>query len=110
MAKRSVISFDRVKCEFVGITPQVMADLQREHPLVNVPGELSRMTTWLLSKRGLRRKGTLDFIRKWLDNAFPVRVIPEKEEPISKLNYSYLEDLWKQSPLVLKINSMKTAT
>lgn len=70
-AKKVSISFDRKTNEFVGITPQVLAELKILHPHISkIEEHLKRAKRWLMATdKGKTRIGSKAFINRWLSQA-----------------------------------------
>lgn len=117
MAKaKELIYFDREKDEFVGITDKVKKQLKELHPSTDLERELLKMTMWLRSPKGKNRKGTIDFISKWLNNANKFSpppqmpsfaVIIDPNSPLAIMYQDYLQELWKNREHILEANTIK---
>lgn len=112
---RISVYFDRTKREFIGLDAAKLKQLKEAYPHVNVEIELKKMSAWLDSSKGLRRKGEMSFILKWLNNNFsaspPVQkdVNPtEVDTPIRPEINKYLEGLWKGREHILELNKKKS--
>jgi len=77
------IFFDRVSSSFVGITQKDRDAWQVAFPHVNLDREFLIMRSWLLSEKGQERKGTRQFIDKWISQAHTT-TLPKIIQPESK--------------------------
>lgn len=102
MAKR-VIHFDRATMNFVGITEQIRDKLVETYPWVNLDFELNKMCLWLISPKGTRRQGTLNFIMGWLSNVERPKL--HIETLSCGEDTSHLQVLWNKADWLLKKNS-----
>jgi hypothetical protein len=104
--KRITVFFDRNSCEFVGLTSERIDELKQAFPGVNVLGELMTMKDWLLSSKGSKSLGSLQFIMNWLKRApasSPVAT-SETDSRLQPLISSYLEELWTKNSHIIAIN------
>lgn len=116
MGNSGSIYFDREKQKFVGLEGINLQKLKETYQHVDVDTELKKMSLWLTSPKGLRRKGTIDFILNWLNNAAPCFKpsmndhldLLESESPLRLLINDYLRELWKGREHILEINKKKT--
>ncbi len=106
MAKRKQVYFDRDTMSFMGITDEIKQRIIQTYPWVKLDFELNKMSLWLMSTKGLRRAGNLQFISNWLAHvpvpasvAFDQVVIPDST------NLDHLEALWTKADGLLKMNS-----
>ena len=111
--KRISVYFDRTKGEFVGLDEEQLKKLRESYASLNVDSELKKMSVWLLSVKGARRKGDITFILNWLNNTYPTQVPSieaqiEEDTPIRHEINSYLEGLWKGREHVLEMNKRKS--
>lgn len=111
--KRISVYFDRTKGEFVGLDEEQLKKLRESYASLNVDSELKKMSLWLLSVKGARRKGDITFILNWLNNTYPTQVPfveaqTEEDTPIRHEINSYLEGLWKGREHVLEMNKRKS--
>ncbi len=86
--------FDRDSDEFVGLDVQA---LMKSFPRVDVNRELQLMRAWLMSSKGKDRKGTTQFICRWLSKS------PSDHIPAS-IPHAYLGELWKGNESLLAMN------
>jgi hypothetical protein len=112
MAKRPGIYFDRKTNQFVGLTEEIIKDLESAYIGVNVRHELKKMALWL-SDKGKDRKGAISFIINWLgrtkpDPAYSIKFdICENEGPLVMILKTYLEELWKHREHLFILNSIQ---
>lgn len=116
MGNTASIYFDREKQVFVGLDGIHLQKLKETYQHVDVDTELNKMTLWLLSPKGKKRKGNIGFILNWLNNATPCFKpsmndhldLLETESPLRLLINDYLRELWKGREHILEINKKKT--
>lgn len=108
--------FNRTSRKFHGLDDQMMTQLRETYPKVDVTHEINKMTLWLLSDRGSKRKGSMGFIVTWLNNSSPSSGIAapildhtEPASPLSHLVRDYLVDLWKDQDHILEFNTIRTS-
>jgi hypothetical protein len=103
--KRITVFFDRNSCEFVGLTDERIDELKQAFPGVNVLGELMTMKDWLLSSKGSKSRGSMQFIVSWLKRA-PISPVAtsETDSRLQPLVSSYLEELWTKNSHIIAIN------
>jgi hypothetical protein len=108
--KHTSVHFDREKMCFVGIGTELLVKLRDTYKDVDVESELKKMELWLLSPKGNKRKGQLNFITNWLGNATPSQKAPEIEEDSELAPYlrEYRRDLWKGREHILLMNKRKS--
>lgn len=114
---RASVCFDRKEARFVGLEGIPLEQLRKSFPTINIESELEKMTVWLLhSPKGKRRKGNINFIMNWLNNA-SVSSSPHKTEEkqevkndlsLPTLFDQYLSDLWKGKEYILELNKRKS--
>lgn len=110
MAKKEIY-YDRETHHFVGLTDELIKELESIHIGVDVKRELKKMGLWLLEHKA--RKGSLQFINRWLskvppDPAYCVKfAICEADGPLAKTLKTYLEELWKNREHLFIINSIQ---
>lgn len=103
MGKGSVF-FDRTAAEFCGITDLIKLRLCEAYPGVSIDKELSRMKLWLMSDKGSKRKGTLNFIMSWLSKS---KVTPQEVMSTpNQMMQQHLDELWKNQAYVLAVNKL----
>lgn len=109
--KHTSIYFDREKSLFVGIDAAYCELLKDMFPGVNIILELKKMILWLNSSKGVKSKGTINFITNWLQKA-PITqsLTPEIEQdtPLRPHIEAYLKDLWKGKEHLLEMNKRKS--
>lgn len=91
----------------MGITESKLAELKGAFPHVDVETELKKMTLWLQSPNGSKRKGGMNFILNWLNRSkAQVKPITEDTEDPSlrPLIDEYLEDLWEPCKHIIDLN------
>jgi hypothetical protein len=73
---------------------------------VDLDAELARMSLWLLSAKGLTRKGNINFITNWLSKS---KQIPMSIESAALDDFfiTYLQDLWKDLGHILEFNTLR---
>ena len=103
---KATIFFDRNTQQFSGIDDELKKQLLKTYPNVNVDAELNKMCLWLNSSKGKQRKGSVNFIMNWLNNATPV--IKEQDvkqtDEMQDLYSDYLRELWKGKEALLQFN------
>jgi len=109
--KRTAVYFDRGTSQFVGVDAACMEQLRHIFPGVNIVSELKKMSLWLVSSKGLKSKGTINFITNWLAKA-PVTQPPpaevELDNPLRPHIDTYLKDLWKGKEHLLEMNKKRS--
>lgn len=107
------IHFDHETSQFVGLTDVDLKRLREIYPNVNVEREIQKMTLWMLSAKGRRRKGDVNFIMNWLKNAaatsYDGTMFLKKDNEVDRppTQYEdYLKDLWKNREHILTLNTM----
>ena len=110
---RISVYFDRAKNEFVGLDEAQLKCLKDAYPHCDVEAELSKMSLWLQSSKGLRRKGNIGFVLNWLKNNYSSpkakNQLPEEvDTPIRPELNRYLEGLWKGREHILELNRRKS--
>ena len=104
MAKRKSVYFDRETISFIGITDEIRSKLVQTYNWVDLDFELNKMSLWLMSPKGCKRKGTLDFISGWLSRLpRPIELFNQVSVPDST-NSDHLEAIWKQAGPLLNMN------
>lgn len=109
--KHTAVYFDREKSQFVGLDAACMKQLKEAYPNVNVAAEVIKMISWLNSPKGKDRKGTIEFIIKWLNNNSPrpsKTLEIEQDTPLRPHIEAYLKDLWKGKEHLLEMNKRKS--
>lgn len=108
------VYYDRESKKFLGLDSKVFKQLEETYEGVNVSAELNKMSLWLESEKGKRRKGTIGFIINWLNNTTPMP--PTQSEhfdmiqgnsPLGQLVREYLMGLWEKSENILEFNTIK---
>lgn len=95
----------------MGLTEELIKELESIYLGVNVRQEIKKMGLWLLENHD--RKGTLQFISNWLkkcrpDPAYCVKFdICEKDGPLAQVLKTYLEELWKHREHIFILNSIQ---
>ena len=116
MAKedRILISYDRLKRQFVGITPELLTELENTFPTVNVVQEIKKMALWLMTPKGAKRKGNLKFILSWLTRSIPEAPticqpvnFEDSDSPLPLLVKTYLDELWQGKDNLFHFNSKR---
>lgn len=114
MAYRNSVHYDRTTRQFVGLDAPLLKQLHETYEAVDVDQELKKMCLWLLSEKGTRRIGNINFILNWLNNATPIKRttteeldLLESDTPLGHLLRDYLQDLWKNSGTVHHFNQIK---
>lgn len=115
MGNSDSVYFDRVTNEFVGLDGVHLQKLKEAYTHVDVDEELKKMSLWLQSAKGKRRKGNIGFILHWLNNATPKYTpslsdhldLLESEAPLRLLIQDYLRELWKGKEHILELNKIR---
>lgn len=107
--KCTSVYFDRKNLCFCGLEDACMEQLIETYRGVDVGAELKKMSLWLMSPKGARRKGNIGFILNWLNNAAPRHKLNENTEHTSLRPYikEYLQELWKGREHILRFNKIK---
>jgi hypothetical protein len=114
--KSTSVYFDREKLQFVGFEDAQLKQLKETYKGVDVDSELKKMSLWLTSPKGKKRKGNIGFILNWLNKASPSASSPTVNEeldpyvldsPLKPLLLDYLKDLWKGREHILEFNKIK---
>lgn len=111
--KSASVNFDRKTNSFIGIEQAVMTQLIETYEGIDVRKELGKMSLWLMSDKGIKRKGEIGFILNWLNNAKPSfgtnsqLDLIESDTPLGHLLKDYLEDLWKNSEHIHQLNKIR---
>lgn len=109
---RASVYFDRETLQFVGVDAAYKKQLRETYKGVDIDRELGKMGLWLNSSKGKDRKGTVNFILNWLNNASPSmpplldQHDTSNDSPLSSLFQDYLKDLWKKSEHILEFNTI----
>jgi hypothetical protein len=88
--------------------------LRESYKGIDVANELNKMKFWLLSPKGASRKGSINFIINWLNNALdskPAQSVQNYEETPSSLRPyldEYLKELWKGREHILEMNKRRS--
>lgn len=107
---RTSIHFDRKLKQFVGITDAIKTELRETFKGVNVDQELSKMSLWLQSDKGQRRKGHIGFVWNWLSNVHPSlsdQIPLKSDSPLGILYAEYVQSLWKNREHILESNTLR---
>lgn len=116
MAKdnRSTVIFDRETNKFQGLDDQIMKQLRETYPKVDIDLQLNKMSLWLMSDRGKKRKGSIGFIVNWLNNASPQVMgtteqldLIDSDSPLGHLIREYLEEGWKNNQHIYEFNTIR---
>lgn len=113
--KRTSVYFDRVTLQFIGLESAVIKQLKETYKGIDVDSELKKMSLWLTSSKGKKRKGNIGFILNWLNNASPSEAptvseqldMLDQDTPLRPLLQEYLQDLWKDREHILEFNRIK---
>ncbi len=114
--KSTSVYFDRERLQFVGLEAAELKRLRETYKGVDVDSELKKMSLWLTSPKGKKRKGNIGFILNWLNKASPSIASPtiseeldlyEFDSPLRPLLLDYLKDLWKGKEHILEFNKIK---
>ena len=110
MGKENGIYFDRNSLKFIGIDETQLQQLQDTYAGIDITQELNKMSLWLQSSKGLRRKGNIGFIMNWLNNATPSLPLT-KEEPVDvslePIMQEYRKGLWQGKEHILEFNTVR---
>lgn len=109
--KHTSIYFDRENSCFVGIQEANLQQLKETYANIDVDLEIKKMSLWLLTPNGKKRKGHFGFILNWLNNAKPTSNIDrsinhgcECDTPLRPWLNDYLRELWKDREHILQMN------
>jgi hypothetical protein len=112
--KHASVYYDREAKKFQGINSQVFRELESRYDGIDIESELKKMGTWLMTPKGMKRKGTIGFILKWLNNHTPMPPttseeldIMQSDTPLGRLVREYLMDLWKDKEHILEFNTIR---
>lgn len=112
--KRSSVYFDRETNKFLGLDSQVLRQLGETYEGLDIGKELNKMSLWLQSEKGKKRKGEIGFILNWLNNATPMPPtttehldLMQSDSPLGHLVRDYLMDLWKNKEHILEFNTIR---
>lgn len=111
------VYYDREAGKFCGLDSKVLKQLEETYEGINVSAELNKMSLWLGSEKGKRRKGTIGFVLNWLNNATPMPPtrsehidIIQSPTPLGQHVREYLMGLWEKSENILEFNTIKAKT
>lgn len=115
MAKdeRASIYFDRQSMRFEGLTAPVLSKLKESYNHIDVEAELEKMSFWLLSSKGKKRRGTINFVLNWLKSASAAKSSAKQihlacdSGPLTPYLESYRKELWKDREHILRLNCLK---
>ena len=99
MASRPKVYFDRKRLDFIGLEGSLLDELKKTYAHADVDAEIAKMKAWLLSERGVKHKGTLPFVTRWLANAKRYSKAQEfsyNAPTLEAYMAKYLGDLWKK--------------
>jgi hypothetical protein len=106
--------FDRKSKLFIDLNDDVLEQLKKTFPLVDVDLELKKMTIWLLTGKGKAYKGTVGFAMNWLKKAAPNQItiaeeldLLESDSPLSNALKDYSKELWKDKEDIFQFNTIK---
>jgi hypothetical protein len=99
------IRYDRSTNTFSGLDESALESIEKAFPDVDLTRELMKMSLWLQSPKGIRRKGTQAFILSWLGNAPRKSPGEPAESPLMPLVERYLESLWHKNRHLLELNT-----
>lgn len=113
--KRASIYFDHTERRFVGLDDEIKDQLRTIYKNIDIDTELNKMSLWLASDRGAKRKGNITFIMNWLSKASPINVpnlqsdvhLVESDSLLAPILKEYLNDLWKNREHILELNTTK---
>ncbi len=112
--KHTSVSFDREHNKFKGLDSQILKQLQDTYDGIDVDKEIKKMSLWLISEKGVKRKGTIGFIINWLNNATPMPPtttehldLMQSDSPLGQLVRDYLLELWKDRDHILELNTIR---
>mgnify|MGYP001570165708 CR=1 FL=1 len=112
--KRTSVFFDRETNKFRGIDSQILKQLQDTYEGIDIDKEIKKMCLWLVSEKGMKRKGHIGFIINWLNNATPMPPtttehldLMQSDSPLGQLVREYLLDLWKDRDHILEFNTIR---
>lgn len=109
--KKSEVSFDRKKNEFVNLSDQLINTFVAQYPGLDVKEHIDKMKEWLTTNpKGKRYSGSIGFIRKWLGTSYANMKKQEKavevfDSYVPDAMEGYLSDLWKGKKDLLDLNS-----
>lgn len=108
--KRTAVYFDRVACQFVGLSDARIKQLEEAYPGIDVGLQLKRMGIWLTGPKGLKREGSINFIMNWLNMSTPTAPTIQNTDdtPLRPEINSYLKDLWQGKEHLLEMNKRKS--
>ena len=109
--KHTSVYFDREKSQFVGVDAACIEQLKDIFPGVNVILEIKKMTLWLNSTKGIKSKGTINFITNWLEKSPITQSLTlaiELDTPLRPHIDTYLKDLWKGKEHLLEMNKRRS--
>lgn len=109
--KSPYVYFDRQKKAFIGLRKADITNLSKLYKGVDIEKELFKMTAWLNSPVGQKRKGELSFICNWLERAQSAVAPESPSAQYADIDLSlrpffdeYLKDLWKDRDHLLQFN------
>lgn len=112
--KRTSVFFDREINKFRGLDAQILKQLHDTYDGIDIDGEIKKMTLWLMSEKGMKRKGHIGFIINWLNNATPMPPtttehldLMQSDSPLGRIVRDYLLELWKDKDHILEFNTIK---
>lgn len=112
--KHTSVYFDREQNKFKGLDSQILKQLQDTYDGIDVDKEIKKMSLWLISEKGVKRKGTIGFIINWLNNATPMPPtttehldLMQSDSLLGQLVRDYLLELWKDRDHILELNTTK---
>src|SRR5690242_15738674 len=99
--------------QFVDLDETLLKEIKETYKEIDVDNELKKMGLWLLSPKGMKRKGNIGFIINWLNNAIPsIRKSDddpiEIESPLAPFLKEYRKGLWKNREHILAMNRRKS--
>ena len=110
MPKHTVF-FNRAESKFQGFSPEILKQLSESYPHLNIAEELAKMSLWLNSPKGIRRKGHIGFILNWLNQAskdVPTQIDWfDKDSLLMPLLNEYRRSLWKNCKNLLEFNKIR---
>lgn len=111
---RDSVYYDREAKKFYGLDSKVLKQLEETYEGIKVSAELNKMTLWLESEKGKKRKGSIGFILNWLNNATPMPPTQsehfdmiQSSSPLGLLVREYLIGLWEKSENILEFNTIR---
>lgn len=112
--KRNSVFFDREANKFRGLDSEILKQLQEMYEGIDLDSELKKMSVWLLSNKGSRRKGNIGFILNWLNNATPMPPttseqldLMQSDSPIGYLIRDYLMEMNEKWNHIHQFNTIK---